>query len=122
MRRWPNQLTLRAALAPLCQRQTYKPPPTLSVPSLDDLGADVPRNLHERLALVARLQLAEYLQDASVSRGRAAVGSLGELCCVCCCSCEGAWRWRRSLSSQQPGFNQETTSRRSAPLACRCEH
>jgi hypothetical protein len=46
--------------------KTWKPPPTLSVPSLDDLGPDVPRNLHERLALVARLQLAAHLEDAGV--------------------------------------------------------
>lgn len=45
--------------------RSYKPPASLGVPSLDDLG-DVPRNLHERLALVARLQLAEYLGDAAV--------------------------------------------------------
>lgn len=53
--------------------RTYKPPPTLGVPSLDDLGADVPRNLHERLALVARLQLQEYLQDASGAVARPTV-------------------------------------------------
>lgn len=46
--------------------KTWKPPPTLAVPSLDDIGPDVPRNLHERLALVARLQLGEFLQDAAV--------------------------------------------------------
>jgi hypothetical protein len=47
--------------------KTWKPPPTLSVPSLDDIGPDVPRNLHERLALVARLQLAAYLEDAGIA-------------------------------------------------------
>ena len=47
--------------------KTWKPPATLAVPSIDDLGPDVPRNLHERLALVARLQLAEHLQDAAVA-------------------------------------------------------
>jgi hypothetical protein len=44
--------------------KAWKPPPSLAVPSIDDIGPDVPRNLHERLALVARLSLQEYLQDA----------------------------------------------------------
>jgi len=46
--------------------KTWKPPASLKVPSLDDIGADVPRNLHERLALVARLQLADYMQSAAI--------------------------------------------------------
>lgn len=57
--------------------KTYKPPPSLAVPSIDDIGPDVPRNLHERLALVARLQLGEYLQEAGVRRGVAVLGG----CC-----------------------------------------
>lgn len=59
---------VKLAAAVSTAAKSWKPPPTLAVPSIDDIGPDVPRNLHERLALVARLQLAEYVGDASVSR------------------------------------------------------
>ena len=62
--------------------KTWKPPPTLAVPSLDDIGPDVPRNLHERLALVARLQLGEFLQDAAV-RAEGWIGGAGLGCAGC---------------------------------------
>lgn len=53
----------RSALAAAVQHaaQTYKPKPSLKVPSLDDLP-EVPKNLHKRLELVARVQLAAYLE------------------------------------------------------------
>ncbi len=44
----------------------WKPPPSLAAVSLDDLGPDIPRNLHERLALVARLQLADFTKNPGV--------------------------------------------------------
>lgn len=40
---------------------SYKPKPALKVPSLDDLP-EVPKNLHKRLELIARVQLAHYLE------------------------------------------------------------
>lgn len=41
---------------------TYKPKPTLAVPTLDELP-EVPKNLHKRLELVARVQLAAHLNQ-----------------------------------------------------------
>lgn len=40
---------------------SYKPKPTLKVPSLDELP-EVPKNLHKRLELIARVQLAGFLE------------------------------------------------------------
>lgn len=40
---------------------SFKPKPTLKVPDIDDLP-EVPKNLHKRLELVARVQLAHYLE------------------------------------------------------------
>lgn len=53
----------RSALAAAVKQAatSYKPKPTLKVPSLDDLP-EVPKNLHKRLELVARVQLAHYLE------------------------------------------------------------
>lgn len=42
---------------------SFKPKPTLKVPSLDDLP-EVPKNLHKRLELVARVQLAAHLEKS----------------------------------------------------------
>eukprot|EP00877_Chromochloris_zofingiensis_P000574 jgi/Chrzof1/10517/Cz05g01210.t1 len=45
----------------------YKPrvQPKLSVPTLDDLE-DVPKNLHQRLELIALVQLQNFLEDTSI--------------------------------------------------------
>lgn len=53
----------RSALAAAVAKAAsgYKPKPTLKVPSLDELP-EVPKNLHKRLELVARVQLAAYLE------------------------------------------------------------
>eukprot|EP00879_Flechtneria_rotunda_P013466 GHRR01014060.1.p1 GENE.GHRR01014060.1~~GHRR01014060.1.p1 ORF type:complete len:243 (+),score=71.88 GHRR01014060.1:1071-1799(+) len=40
---------------------SYKPRPTLKVPSLDELP-EVPKNLHKRLELIAEVQLAAHLE------------------------------------------------------------
>eukprot|EP00878_Enallax_costatus_P001683 GHUV01001837.1.p1 GENE.GHUV01001837.1~~GHUV01001837.1.p1 ORF type:complete len:303 (+),score=84.76 GHUV01001837.1:427-1335(+) len=56
-----NEQDRHALAAAVAEAATdFKPKPTLQVPSLDDLP-EVPKNLHKRLELVARVQLAAHL-------------------------------------------------------------
>jgi hypothetical protein len=52
---------------------SYKPKPTLKVPSLDELP-EVPKNLHKRLELIARVQLAGFLERSLEVRGSSVCG------------------------------------------------
>lgn len=65
----------------------YKPKPTLIVPSLDDLP-EVPKNLHKRLELVARVQLAAYL-DVGLSDVPATISEYTTTDIAAACSAAG---------------------------------
>jgi len=66
---------------------SFKPKPTLKVPSLDDLP-EVPKNLHKRLELVARVQLAHYL-DVGLSEVPATITEYTTTDIAAACSVAG---------------------------------